>query len=258
MKPGRWKILAAIALGLTACAVLGGYWLMRQGEQWAPVPPTVAPRETDDTPPPGALVLFDGTNLDQWRNQQDGGAAGWKVAGGVVTVDKSSGNIVTRRSFGNFRLHLEWRVPQEIAGEGQARGNSGVFLAALGAKDAGYEVQILDSWNNPTYVNGQAGAIYKQFPPLANPIRPPGQWNVYDIDWTAPLFDAGGKLRAPARATVLFNGVVVQDNVALKGETRFIGTPTYRAHGSAPIMLQAHGDPSAPISFRNIWLVERR
>ena len=210
----------------------------------------------DSTPPADAWVLFGGTDLSQWVASKDKGPAGWIVADGVVTVNKASGNIETRRKFRNFQLHLEWRVPANITGSGQGRGNSGVFLASTGAGDAGYEVQILDAWRNPTYVNGMAGAIYKQQAPLANPARPPGEWQSYDIAWTAPVFGADGTLKSPARVTVRFNGVLVQDDFALLGETKFIGKPSYKAHGPAPIMLQAHGDPSEPLSFRNIWVRE--
>jgi hypothetical protein len=252
----KFWIAAALGglVGTVACATVGGLMLAKTTEQWEPVPPLVAPALVPGEPPADALVLFDGTGLNQWVNQRDGSAASWTVADGAVTVNKQTGNIATRRKFGSFQLHLEWRVPVGITGEGQARGNSGVFLAAPGTGDAGYEVQILDGWNNSTYVNGQAGAVYKQHPPLANPARPPGQWNVYDIAWTAPTFTAEGKLKSPARVTVLFNGVLVQNNAELKGQTKFICWPSYSAHGPAPIMLQAHGDPSAPIGFRNIWI----
>ena len=178
------------------------------------------------------------------------------MAGGIFTVDKKAGNIETKRSFTNYQLHLEWRVPANITGTAQARGNSGLFLASLGKGDLGYELQILDSYQNKTYVNGMAGSIYKQLIPLANPARKPGEWQTYDVLWTAPTFQADGALQSPARVTVLFNGVVVQNNVALAGPTVYIGQPSYQKHGPAPIKLQAHGDPSEPLSFRNIWVRE--
>jgi hypothetical protein len=171
-----------------------------------------------------------------------------------MTVDKATGNIQTRRRFKNYQLHLEWQVPEGISGEGQARGNSGVFLASTGPGDEGYEVQILDSYRNTTYVNGQAASIYKQAPPLANAMRPPGQWQSYDIVWTAPVFAADGALRSPAWVTVFHNGVLVQDHVRLAGETFYIGKPKYKPYDTAAIKLQAHGDASRPISFRNIWV----
>ena len=254
----RFVALAAIG-GVTAtaaCAAGGLYLLARSNEQWEPVPPIVSPASSPGTPPAGAWVLFDGTDLSQWVASKDKGPAGWIVADGVVTVNKASGNIETRRKFRNFQLHLEWRVPANITGSGQGRGNSGVFLASTGLGDAGYEVQILDAWRNPTYVNGMAGAVYKQHAPLANPARPPGEWQSYDIAWTAPTFAADGALTSPARVTVRFNGILVQDDFALLGETKFIGKPSYKPHGPAPIMLQAHGDPSEPISFRNVWVQE--
>jgi Domain of Unknown Function (DUF1080) len=223
-------------------------------EQWAPVPPVVTPGERDAAPPSDAVVLFDGRNLDQWEASRDHSPARWKVHDGVATVDKATGNIQTRRRFGNYQLHLEWQVPRDITGEGQARGNSGVFLASTGPGDEGYEVQILDSYRNTTYVNGQAASLYKQAPPLVNAMRPPGQWQSYDIVWTAPVFAADGALRSPAYVTLFHNGVLVQDHVRLAGETLYIGKPEYRPYDRAAIKLQAHGDPSRPISFRNIWV----
>ena len=243
----------------------GGAAAQQQGrpedtEVWTPVPrivtPPAAPASTPAAPPSDAIVLFDGTSLDQWVHTGDSAPARWKVADGVITVDKSAGNIETRRRFTSYQLHLEWRIPSDITGSGQARGNSGLFLASTGPGDAGYELQILDSYNNATYVNGQAGSVYTQYPPLVNAMRPPGEWQTYDVIWTAPTFNPDGSLRTPAYLTAFHNGVLIQDHVALKGETRYIGTPTYRAHGPSPIKLQAHGDPSPPISFRNIWVRE--
>jgi hypothetical protein len=249
--------IALISLAVIAAVLLAlGWWFdPRRTEQWKPIPAAVVPKATDGTPPRGAIILFDGSDLRQWA-AMDGGPAGWTVANGEMLVVKSAGNIQTRRRFRNFRLHLEWKVPKGINGSGQGRGNSGVFLASTGSGDAGYELQIVDSWKNQTYVNGQAGAVYKQSAPLANPSRPPGEWQVYDIIWTAPVFGKDGGLKSPARITANFNGVLVQDDFALKGETAFIGKPSYTAHGPSPIKLQAHGDPSAPISFRNIWVQE--
>jgi hypothetical protein len=226
----------------------------RATEQWTPVPPVVTPGKSDAAPPSDAVVLFDGHDLDQWEASKDHSPARWKVHDGVATVDKATGNIQTRRRFRDYQLHLEWRVPEGITGEGQARGNSGVFLASTGPGDEGYEIQILDSYGNSTYVNGQAASIYKQAPPLANAMRPPGQWQSYDIVWTAPVFAADGTLRSPAYVTVLHNGVLVQDHVRLAGETFYIGKPKYKPYDTAAIKLQAHGDPSQPISFRNIWV----
>jgi hypothetical protein len=225
-------------------------------EIWEPVPAIVDPGayRQPGPAPADAIVLFDGGALDEWVNVRDGLPAGWIVSDGVVTVDKAAGNIETRRRFGSYQLHLEWRVPVDTTGSGQSRGNSGLFLASTGPGDAGYELQILDSFANATYVNGMAGSLYKQSIPLANPTRPPGEWQVYDVVWTAPEFGEDGALLAPARVTAFFNGVLVQNDFELRGETVYIGEPRYRAHGDAPIMLQAHGDPSPPISFRNIWV----
>ena len=225
-------------------------------EQWTPVPPVVTPGARDAAPPSDAIVLFDGKGLDQWVSAKDGSPAKWNVAGGLLTVEKKAGNIETRRRFRNYQLHLEWRVPKGVTGAGQGRGNSGVFLASTGPGDAGYELQILDSYKNATYVNGQAGALYKQHPPLANAMRPPGEWQTYDVVWTAPVFAADGALTSPARVTAFQNGVLIQNDAVLSGETLYIGKPFYRPFKDAPIKLQAHGDPSPPISFRNIWVRE--
>lgn len=225
-------------------------------EVWEPEPRVVTPGVTDSAAPSDAIVLFDGRNLDEWVDVKGGGPAGWTVTDGVFTVNKPVGNIQTKRSFGSYQLHIEWRVPAAITGKDQARGNSGLFLASTGGGDAGYELQILDSYANRTYANGQAGSIYKQAIPLANAMRKPGEWNVYDVIWTAPAFNADGSLKSPARVTVLHNGVLIQNDYTLTGETLYIGKPTYKAHGATPIKLQAHGDPSEPLSFRNIWLRE--
>lgn len=224
-------------------------------EVWTPDPPVVVPGAFVAAPPPAdAIRLFDGRDLSQWVSTKDGSPARWVVADGIVTVAKGTGNIETKRRFGSYQLHLEWRVPAGITGTGQARGNSGLFLASTGKGDDGYELQIMDSYRNKTYVNGQAGSIYKQLIPLANPARAPGEWQSYDVIWTAPVFASDGGVNRPASVTVLFNGVLVQDHSVLKGPTQYIGQPSYKPHGRAPIKLQDHGDPSAPISFRNIWI----
>ena len=223
-------------------------------EVWKPVPAIITPGKTNADAPSDAVILFDGKNLDAWASARDGSPAKWVVANGVVTVNKPSGDIVTKRSFTNYQLHIEWRVPENVTGTDQARGNSGVYLAF--ANGEGYELQVLDSYNNTTYVNGQAGSIYKQYPPLVNAMRKPGEWQTYDVVWTAPTFKPDGSLGTPAYVTAFHNGVLVQDHVALKGVTKYIGQPEYKAHGAAPILLQAHGDPSPPLSFRNIWLRE--
>jgi hypothetical protein len=225
-------------------------------EVWEPVPPIVTPGKTNGDPPSDAIVLFDGTSLDQWVSVKDKSPAGWTLENGVMTVRKSAGNIETKRTFRNYQLHLEWRIPENITGSDQARGNSGLFLAATGPGDDGYELQILDSYNNKTYVNGQAGSIYKQGIPLANAMRKPGEWQTYDVVWTAPAFNADGSVKTPAYVTAFHNGVLVQNHFELKGQTLYIGKPEYKPYDRAPIKLQAHGDPSPPISFRNIWVRE--
>jgi hypothetical protein len=225
-------------------------------EVWSPEPAIVTPGATCGAPPSDAIILFDGKNLNEWVSAKDHTPAQWIVAGGVMTVNKSAGNIETERKFKNYQLHLEWRIPENITGSGQARGNSGVFLASTGPGDAGYELQVLDSYNNKTYVNGQAASIYKQSPPLVNANRKPGEWQTYDVIWTAPTFNSDGSLKTPAYVTAFFNGVLVQNHFELRGETLYIGKPFYKAFDGAPIKLQAHGDKSEPISFRNIWVRE--
>jgi hypothetical protein len=225
-------------------------------EIWEPVPAVVTPGATCGAPPSDAILLFDGKNMDEWLSVRDQTPAKWTVADGVMTVSKGEGSIQTKRSFKNYQLHVEWKVPTNITGSGQARGNSGVFLASTGPGDDGYELQVLDSYENKTYVNGMAGSLYKQAIPLANPTRKPGEWQTYDVVWTAPTFNSDGSLKTPAYATVLFNGVLVENHFELKGQTLYIGKPFYKAYTAAPIKLQAHGDKSEPISFRNIWIRE--
>jgi hypothetical protein len=225
-------------------------------ELWQPVPKIVTPGADCNAPPSDAIILFDGKNLDDWVSAKDKSPAKWIVSDGTITVNKAAGDIETKRAFLNYQLHLEWKVPKNITGSGQARGNSGVFLASPPPGNGGYELQVLDSYKNETYVNGQAGSIYKQSIPLVNPTRKPGEWQVYDVVWTAPVFNPDGSLKTPAFVTAFFNGILVQDHFAVKGETQYIGQPFYKRHGASPIRLQAHGDPSQPISFRNIWVRE--
>jgi len=227
-------------------------------EIWQPEPKIVTPGATDSAPPSDAIILFEGKNLDEWVSAQDHSPAKWVVHDGILTVSKDpgSGNIETKRTFRNYQLHVEWRIPENITGSGQARGNSGVFLASTGPGDSGYELQVLDSYNNKTYVNGMVGSLYKQSIPLANPMRKPGEWNVYDVVWTAPTFNDDGTVKTPAYATAFLNGVLVDNHFELKGQTLYIGQPFYKKYDAAPIKLQAHGDKSEPISFRNIWVRE--
>ena len=259
----RVRVAWAVVLAGIGCAALAraqGAAPMKpeQTEIWQPVPQVVTPGANPGAPPSDAIVLFDGKDVSQWVSAQDGAPATWTVADGVMSVNKGpgGGNIQTRRRFHDYQLHLEWKIPASITGAGQGRGNSGVFLASTGPGDAGYELQILDAYNNPTYVNGMAGSMYKQAIPLANPARKPGEWQSYDVVWTAPRFHGDGTLQSPAYVTVLFNGVLVENHFPLQGETRYIGKPFYKAFDGAPLKLQAHGDKSEPLSFRNIWVRE--
>jgi hypothetical protein len=227
-------------------------------EIWEPVPAVVTPGATCSAAPSDAIVLFDGKNLDEWVSAQDHTPAKWIVGDGMMTVSKALGvgNIETKRRFKNYQLHIEWRIPENITGSGQARGNSGVFLASTGPGDDGYELQVLDSYDNKTYVNGQAASIYKESPPLVNANRKPGEWQTYDVVWTAPTFSDDGAVKTPAYVTVFFNGVLVQNHFELKGQTLYRGKPFYKKYDAAPIKLQAHGDKSEPLSFRNVWVRE--
>jgi len=226
----------------------------QETEYYSPVPAVVTPGGTFSDAPSDAIILFDGKNLDQWVNTNDSTPAKWVLADNLMTVNKSTGDIQTRSSFTDFQLHIEYRIPANITGSGQARGNSGIFLAALPWGAGGYELQVLDNYKNTTYVNGQVGSMYKQAVPLANACKKPGEWQTYDVVWTAPKFSKEGILKSLARVTVFHNGVLVQNNITLLGDTPYIGQPSYRVHGPAPIKLQAHGDKSEPISYRNIWL----
>jgi hypothetical protein len=249
----------ALAAGLLSIATITS---AQQGdpkatEFYSPVPPVVAPGKIVTDAPSDAIVLFGGKNLNEWVSTDDTTKpAGWLVDKNIITVKKSTGNIQTKRVFTDYQLHIEWRIPPNITGEGQARGNSGIFLAGTSSGDGGYEIQVLDCYNNNTYVNGQTASIYKQSIPLANACKKPGEWQVYDIIWTAPRFNEDGTVQSPARVTAFHNGVLVQNNYELKGETAYIGAPKYKKHGPSPIKLQAHGDKSEPISFRNIWVRE--
>ena len=214
-------------------------------EVWKPEPKVVKPGE-NHAPPSDAIVLFDGSNLKEWKGTN--GDAQWVLEDGAMTVKPQTGAIQTKRAFGDIQLHIEWRSPSKVEGEGQGRGNSGIFLQGL------YEVQVLDSYQNRTYSNGQAGSIYKQHIPLVNACRPPGEWQTYDIIYQAPLFKSDGSLGRPARVTVIHNGVLIQNNVELEGPSLYIGKPAYKAHAEKlPLTLQDHNNP---VSYRNIWVRE--
>jgi 3-keto-disaccharide hydrolase len=196
--------------------------------------------------PSDAIVLFDGHDLSKWTVQGSNTAAKWKIENGYMEVVAKTGNIETKQGFGDVQLHVEWMAPTPAEGEGQDRGNSGVFLMRS------YELQVLDSYDNVTYADGQAGAVFGQYPPLVNASRPPGQWQTYDIIFHRPRFDANGSVQAPARMTVFQNGVVVQDDVTLTGPTAFQRRPSYSRHPDRmPLGLQDHAHP---VRYRNIWI----
>lgn len=218
-------------------------------EFYEPVVPVVGPA-TNGNIPSDAIVLFDGSNLDQWISSVDHTAAAWTLnKDGSMTVKNKAGGIQTKQNFGDIQLHIEWRSPADVQLEGQHRGNSGVFLDSL------YEVQVLDQNDNPTYVNGQVASIYKQHVPLAMASVPSGEWNTYDIIYHEPVFNRDGEKIKSGTVTVLHNGVLVQDHVELKGSTEYIGWPKNKPHGKGPLMLQDHGDNSR-VSYRNIWVRE--
>jgi len=217
-------------------------------EIWEPQPAKVTPGERPQDPPSDAIVLFSGKGLSAWKGE-DGKPAPWKVEEGAFTVVPGSGNIYTQQKFGDVQLHIEWRTPplDKVVGEGQDNGNSGIFFQNR------YELQVLNNFNSKTYANGQAGSIYKQLIPLVNASKPPANWQTYDVIFKAPRFGDDDHLKEPARITVLHNGVLVQNNVALWGKTEYIGIPTYKAHGPESLRLQDHGNP---VSYRNIWIRE--
>lgn len=212
-------------------------------------PGTGVPPETPGKPPADAVVLFDGKDLSAWKSQKGGGPAPWKVENGYFEVVKKTGGIETAQGFGDVQLHIEWMTPDPPKGESQDRGNSGVFFGG-----GRYEIQVLDNYGSKTYPDGQAGALYGQYPPLVNASRAPGQWQAYDIVYEAPRFDAAGKLLKPARVTVFHNGVLVQHAMEFIGPaTNKVRTP-YSAHPEKlPISLQDHDHP---VRFRNVWLRE--
>ena len=215
-------------------------------EVWFPVPSKVTPGATPGAAPSDAVILFDGKNVDAWKSAKDGSPARWNVVNGEMVIAPGTGDIQTKETFGDVQLHVEWLGPALPADKvNQDRGNSGVFLQDV------YEVQVLDNFENKTYVNGMVGSIYKQHPPLVNATLPAEKWQTYDIIFTAPRFAADGSLTSPARLTVLHNGVLVQNNVKLKGGTTYIGAPSYTPHGNMPIRLQDHGHL---VRYRNIWL----
>jgi hypothetical protein len=218
----------------------------------------IQPGETNSDPPSDAIVLFDGTDINkEWEESEFGfgrppavkPAVTWIIKDGAMESGQRSGSVKTKRSFEDFQLHIEWKTPSVVTGEGQDRGNSGIIIQGI------YEIQILDSYNNRTYRNGQAGAVYMQYAPLVNVSRKPGEWQAFDIFYTAPRFKDSTTYFTPPRITVVHNGVLIQNNVSIQGPTVSPGIPQYilRQHGPGPISLQQHGNP---VAFRNIWIRE--
>jgi hypothetical protein len=244
---GPW---AAAGSGLVLAAA--GVWAAEQWPQHSrerPAPKVVAPGAAVSAPAPAdAIVLFDGKDLSKWRSQKDKGPARWKVADGYFEVVKDTGGIETAQPFGDCQLHIEWASPSPPAGQDQDRGNSGVFFQNI------YELQVLDSYQSATYPDGQAGALYGQFPPLVNVSRAPGEWNAYDVVYRRPRFGPDGKLVSPARVTAFQNGVLIQDAQELLGPpTNKVRTPYSKHEDKLPLSLQDHGHP---VRFRNVWIRE--
>ena len=234
--PALFRLSLLLLLACVWPQVQAGEYL--NGVTWK-APAIITPGTTNDKPPSDAIVLFDGTDLSKWEN-----AERWSVKDGCAITGK--GKLVSKEQFGDCQLHIEWSAPTPPKGDGQGRGNSGVFLMGL------YEIQVLDSYENETYHDGQAGAIYKQTPPAVNAMRKPGDWNTYDIFWTAPRFNEDGSLKSPAYITAMHNGVLILNHFELKGDTPFTRPPAYKKHGeTGPISLQDHGNP---VRFRNIWV----
>lgn len=241
---------------LLAATVMAGPLGAQPSTEWPihsndrPKPPVVAPGPNNlpVKAPADAIMLFDGTDLSKWVQARDSSAAQWVVRDGYFEVKPGTGDLRTKDGFGDVELHIEWAAPSPARGSDQNRGNSGVYLMSL------YELQVLDSWENPTYADGQAGAIYGQFPPLVNASRPPGEWQSYDVVFHRPRWDSSGSLIRPATMTVHHNGILVQDNVTLSGPTAHYRRPPYEKHADRlPILLQDHGHP---VRYRNIWLRE--
>lgn len=230
--------LSVAVLPAAAGSALAQEW--KSGIEWQK-PPLVTPGTTNDAAPSDAIVLFDGTNLDQWINGDK-----WLIEDGLAIPRESE--IISKQHFGDIQLHVEWSAPTEIRGEGQGRGNSGVYLMGF------YEVQVLDSFENETYFDGQAGSIYKQTPPMANAMRKPGEWNYYDIVFKAPKFKGNGDIDQPGYVTLIQNGVLMLNHFELQGATGFVSAPHYQPHAeTGPIAIQFHNDP---VRFRNIWVRE--
>jgi hypothetical protein len=247
----RFRLSFFLGAAVAACAVAGAQaqprWRAHDIERPRPVVISPPGQSLPVPPPSDAIVLFDGSSLEGWE-ATDGSPTRWVIENGNMESVAGAGYIQTKQRFGDIQLHVEWAAPVPAMGQSQGRGNSGVFLMGL------YEVQVLDSYENDTYPDGQASAIYGQYPPLVNASRPPGEWQSYDIVWRRPRFAADGQLLASARVTVIHNGVLVQDNVELWGPTAWLEHLPYEAHADRlPLAFQDHGNP---VLFRNVWVRE--
>lgn len=238
-------ILVVSVLNLAQATLFSQITDPKATEVWEPEPRKVTPG-LNHMPPSDAIILFNGSNMDEWTDLK-GNPSPWQITEGFLTVVPKKGDIKTKKVFGDCQIHIEWRSPSLVKGEGQGRGNSGIFLQEK------YELQVLDSYDNRTYSNGQAASIYKQSMPLVNVMNKPGEWQVYDIIYKAPRFNKDGILVSPPTITVLHNGVLVQNNTEIKGSTEYIGLPGFKAHEKGSLRLQDHGDL---VSFRNIWIRE--
>jgi len=244
---------AIVCLLVAALGLVISCYAQKEQQFWGvhdekrPLPAVITPPDAFGQPPSDAIILFDGKDTSQWVSDKGGGVK-WKVENGYMEVVKGTGGIHTVKPFGSCQLHIEWATPKVVAGKGQGRGNSGVFFMGR------YELQVLDSYENQTYADGQAGSIYGQHPPLVNASRKPGEWQSYDVSFLRPLFDDKGNCIRPARITVFHNGVVVQNNVEIQGATAHKQKAKYSRHDDKlPVGLQEHGNP---IQFRNIWIRE--
>ncbi len=243
MKQSILLLVFLILKGAGFAQTLQKEFVPESTEWYSPVPQEVRPGNGNQAPS-DAVILFDGSDLSCWKSVE-GKEPAWTIKDGALIVKPGSGEITTKEYFGDCQLHIEFKSPDPQEYVGQHRGNSGIFLQSR------YEVQVLDGDNNPTYVNGMVGSIYKQQAPLVNAYTRNGEWQVYDIVWRAPRFGTAGVLESPAIVTVILNGIVVQNNYILKGNTPYIGFPVYEAHGRMPLLLQDHG---TRVAYRNIWI----
>jgi hypothetical protein len=248
MKMKKLIVLMSLSAVLAGCIQISAQQKIDPvaTEVWEPVPPVVTPGDNGN-PPSDAIILFNGKDLSKWTSK-DAKDAKWTVENGILTVVGGTGDIFTKQEFGDCQLHVEFREPEKVVGESQGRGNSGILVQSR------YELQVLDCYNNRTYSNGQTGSIYKQYIPLVNACIKPGEWQTYDIIYSAPRFSENGRVAIPAYFTVLHNGILIQNHAEVWGPTEYIGMPKYKSHNlKEPLELQDHGNP---VSYRNIWIRE--